>query len=255
MNGRFGLNSGSEMKCKRDAGFKKNNSLFLLTVVKNFLYTLGLLSLLASCASTQTAYPGSTSAAGYPPKQKPDEPPKFLENISIKAAHKSSASIDKPLLIKTHKDVPGSRNSPAIEKCHYLQFKYAILLEETVESMTNDKLISFLEYWYGAPYRYGGYSKKGIDCSAFTSLLMDSVFNIALPRTAKSQYVSGKRIKKNQLGQGDLVFFNTTGGISHVGVYLANNKFVHASTSMGVIISDIDDVYFKRRYVGASRVK
>jgi lipoprotein Spr len=65
----------------------------------------------------------------------------------------------------------------------------------------------------------------------------------------------GVRIRKDQLKQGDLVFFNTTGGISHVGVYLANNKFVHAAASAGVMISDLEDAYYKRRYIGATRVK
>ncbi len=97
--------------------------------------------------------------------------------------------------------------------------------------------------------------KKGIDCSAFTCLFMDSVYGISLPRTARSQYTTGTHINKSQLKQGDLVFFNTTGGISHVGVYLNNNKFVHASTSSGVMISDLDDLYFKKRYVGCRRVK
>jgi lipoprotein Spr len=81
------------------------------------------------------------------------------------------------------------------------------------------------------------------------------VYDIKLPRTAQNQYNSTSKIKKDDLSQGDLVFFNTTGGISHVGVYLANNKFVHASVSSGVMVSDMEDAYFKRRYVGATRVK
>ena len=149
----------------------------------------------------------------------------------------------------------GSDFSTDIERSNFLQFKYAILLEETVESMTNEKLISFLEDWYGTPYQFGGDTKKGIDCSAFTCRLMDSVYNITLPRTAKNQYNSSTKVRKQDLKQGDLVFFNTTGGISHVGVYLGNNKFVHASASSGVMISDLDEAYFKRRYIGAARVK
>ena len=86
-------------------------------------------------------------------------------------------------------------------------------------------------------------------------MLMDSVYGVALPRTARSQYEMGVKIKKDQLEQGDLVFFNTTGGISHVGVFLANNKFVHAATSAGVMISDLNDMYYKKRFIGASRVR
>lgn len=158
-------------------------------------------------------------------------------------------------LTETGKNVPGMVYSTDIEKCNALQFKYAIILDTAVEAITNARLVSFLEHWYGTPYRFGGIDKQGIDCSAFCSMLMDSVYGIVLPRTAKSQYEMGVKIRKQQLEQGDLVFFNTTGGISHVGVFLANNKFVHAATSNGVVISDLDDMYYKRRYIGASRVK
>jgi len=145
--------------------------------------------------------------------------------------------------------------STDIEKCNDLQFKYAILMDSPVEEITNSRLVSFLESWYGTRYKMGGTNRSGIDCSAFTSLLMDSVFTITVPRTAKAQYDMGAKIQRDFLQQGDLVFFNTTGGISHVGVYLGNNKFVHASTSLGVIISDLDELYYRNRYLGATRVK
>lgn len=222
--------------------------------MKNFFYIVVLLSVLTSCISTRKAYPGSESAP--PPKQLPRDP-KFIENISIKPFEQNETNIpatNKPL-VESHKHVPGMAYSTYIENCNPLQFKYAILMEEPVETVTNERLIDFLENWYGTPYKYGGENSTGIDCSAFSSLLMDSVFGIALPRTCRSQYEMGIKVKKDQLQQGDLVFFNTTGGISHVGVYLANNKFVHAGTSNGVSISDLDDMYYKKRFIGASRVK
>jgi len=219
--------------------------------VKNFLFLSGLIVLLASCASTRPQiYPGSSSV---PPPEKADREPTFLENISINNARTNEAKVETPAAINTPATVKNAGTE--IEKFHDLQFKYAILLGEEVEDMTNSRLISFLEDWYGTPYQFGGDSKKGIDCSAFTCELMDSVYNITLPRTAKSQYNSNTKVRKEDLAEGDLVFFNTTGGISHVGVYLANNKFVHASASSGVMISDLDDAYFKRRYIGAARPK
>ena len=145
--------------------------------------------------------------------------------------------------------------STDIEKCNALQFKYAIIMEQPVETVTNERLISFLESWYGTPYKFGGGDRVGIDCSAFCAMLMDTVYGVALPRTARSQYEMGYKIKKDQLAQGDLVFFNTTGGISHVGVYLANNKFVHAATSTVVVISDLEDMYYRKRFIGANRVR
>ncbi|TAL43619.1 MAG: NlpC/P60 family protein, partial [Chitinophagaceae bacterium] len=81
-----------------------------------------------------------------------------------------------------------------------------------------------------------------------------SVYGISLARTARDQYRNSSRISRTHLQQGDLLFFNTRGGVSHVGVYLQNNKFVHASTSGGVTISDLYDPYWLRRFVGVGRL-
>lgn len=217
--------------------------------MKNFLYLFAVVFLTSCAARKPLVYPGSSSV---PPPKNAERDPRFLENISINAANQGETKIDKPLLIKK---LPGAAYSSEIENCNPLQFKYAIILEEAVEAIDNARLVSFMEDWYGTPYQFGGDNKKGIDCSAFTCLLMDSVYSITLPRTAKSQYNSSTKIKREQLSQGDLVFFNTTGGISHVGVYLSNDKFIHASVSSGVMISDLDDAYFKKRYIGAARVR
>ena len=134
--------------------------------------------------------------------------------------------------------------------------KYASLLEVPSRKVNNIDLISEIDDWYGTPYRYGGSSKRGVDCSAFSRTILNEVFNTAVPRTAQQQYDASDRIKKSQLKQGDLVFFHTTrgGNITHVGIYLQNNKFVHASTSSGVMISDLESSYWRRVYRGAGRV-
>ena len=137
-----------------------------------------------------------------------------------------------------------------------IQFKYAILMDIPVETLNNLKLFSFIDDWYGAPYHFGGSSKTGIDCSAFTGYLMTSVFGIGLPRMAKDQYNVCERIQKQDLEEGDLVFFHTTRkGISHVGIYLGNNKFVHASVNNGVTISDMSDGYYARAFRAGGRVR
>ncbi len=153
---------------------------------------------------------------------------------------------------------PGYTNlnfTGTIETSTWLQFKYALLTDVPVEALGNASLLNYMEEWYGTPYRYGGATKKGIDCSAFSAGLLAAVFNIVLPRTAREQFETTDRIEKYELHEGDLVFFNTRGGISHVGVYLLNNKFVHASLSSGVMISDLGEDYFVKRYIGAGRVK
>ncbi len=148
-----------------------------------------------------------------------------------------------------------SSNAPAltIENGTELQFKYAILLNDNVENMNNLALLQYIDSWYGTRYRYGGTTRSGVDCSAFTGQLCSSVFGKNIPRTAREQFEQCQKIPSEYLQTGDLVFFNTRGGVSHVGVYLLNNKFVHASTSSGVVISDLDESYYKSRYLGAGR--
>ena len=141
-----------------------------------------------------------------------------------------------------------------IEKSMDIQFKYSVYMDVPVELLTNMVLLQFLEEWYGVRYRYGGSTKKGVDCSAFSSEMMNEVFGTQIPRTVREQYLACTLLTKEELREGDLVFFNTTGGISHVGVFLMNNKFVHASTSSGVMISDLNENYFTKRFLGGGRI-
>ncbi|MCU0395347.1 MAG: C40 family peptidase [Chitinophagaceae bacterium] len=135
-----------------------------------------------------------------------------------------------------------------------IQFKYAILLNESVEKLSNLVLYKNIDDWYGARYRYGGKTARGIDCSAFMQVLSQYTFGWNLPRTAREQYVYLQGIRKEDLQEGDFVFFNTTGGISHVGMYLSNNKFIHSSSSQGVSIGDLNSQYWSKRFIGARRM-
>jgi lipoprotein Spr len=134
-------------------------------------------------------------------------------------------------------------------------FRYAILLDVEVEQMTNKKLVEYIHQWWSVPYRIGGSSMSGIDCSNFVKGLTNYAYGLDLPRTSREQAAFCSEINKEELKEGDLVFFNTGRGISHVGLYMANNKFVHASTSMGVVISSLDEPYWKRRYVKSGRLE
>lgn len=142
----------------------------------------------------------------------------------------------------------------ALESFMPFQFKYAILLNETVEKITNVMLYKTIDDWYGTRYRYGGTTEKGIDCSAFMQVLASYSFGWLLPRTAREQYAATSKIPKNDLQEGDFVFFNTTGGVSHVGMYLHNDKFIHSSSSEGVSIGDLNSKYWSARFLGARRL-
>ncbi|WP_322906122.1 C40 family peptidase [Paenibacillus campi] len=106
----------------------------------------------------------------------------------------------------------------------------------------------------GTPYVMGGTSTRGFDCSGFTRYVYKKMHK-TLPRTARQQAHVGMPVYKGNLSIGDLVFFNTLGyGISHVGIYIGNNHFIHAGSSTGVTISSLSDSYFAKRYVTARRV-
>ncbi len=181
----------------------------------------------------------------------------FIEDISFTATVNlpiNSSSDLKVLKEEVSKKVVDKSTVNAIEKISARQLKYAMLMDVEVESIKDGLLFDFVEEWYGIRYRMGGTTKKGIDCSAFTKSLMSAVYKLEIPRTAKEQYKKCEHLKKDELTEGDLVFFNTRGGVSHVGVYIINGYFVHSSSSEGVMISHLEDVYYSRRFIGGGRV-
>lgn len=107
----------------------------------------------------------------------------------------------------------------------------------------------------GIRYAYGGTTTAGFDCSGYVNYVFTQ-HGIKLSRTSSGMYASGTKVDKSDLAEGDLVFFNTSGkGVSHVGIYVGDGKFAHASTSKGVRIDELNDPYYwGKRYVGAKRI-
>lgn len=137
-----------------------------------------------------------------------------------------------------------------------LRTKYAAMLGVDEDKIDNTKLYMFIDEWYGVPYKYGGKAKTGVDCSGFTCILYKEALGKPLQGSAAGLYETCKAVKKDDLEEGDLVFFKINSDkVSHVGVYLQNNKFVHASTKKGIIINDLDEAYYKKYFFKGGRPK
>ena len=109
--------------------------------------------------------------------------------------------------------------------------------------------------WKSVRYKSGGLSKSGVDCSGFVYLTYGARFSIKLPRSTDEQINVGPEISQRDLNPGDLVFFKTGKSIRHVGIYIEERKFIHASTEKGVMISSLDDQYWSKKYWTSVRVQ
>ena len=205
-------------------------------------YVAGFLSVafLSSCYSSQQLVQPSLT-------NKVSRNPEFLNNITLsgntrgiaiaKSDCKDDASID-------------------VSLSNTLQIKFGSLMNVLPRAIKNLPVYSFIDEWYGVRYRLGGTDKRGIDCSAFVQRFYEQVFGMNLVRTAFEQFNMSNLLWNNtDLKEGDLVFFRIRSSrISHVGIYLMNNFFVHASSSHGVMISSLNDNYWQRYYACGGRV-
>jgi lipoprotein Spr len=111
--------------------------------------------------------------------------------------------------------------------------------------------------WLGVPYRNGGTTRRGVDCSGLTSAIYDKVYHKNLERNSDDQRKKDcRKVKKGKLREGDLVFFHNgrkKKRATHVGIYLKDRKFIHASTSQGVIISNLDEEYWRKHWLSGGR--
>ncbi len=128
----------------------------------------------------------------------------------------------------------------------------------TDDELTTNDYVRFgliLQQYLGKPYRGKSIFVRGVDCSLFAREVFEQFDKTELPHTVREQYKMGKEIARSHLAFGDLVFFKTERNkVSHVGIYVGNNRFVHASTSRGVIISSLSEKYWAEKYAGARRV-
>ena len=135
----------------------------------------------------------------------------------------------------------------------------SIKLGIDIELNDNHQLYVETSDWIGVPYRWSGNNKHGIDCSGFTYAIYNKVYRKKLERSTNGQKeINCARVSKRNLREGDLVFFSSNESrkkVAHVGIYLKNDKFIHASTTRGVIVNDLNEEYYLRHWLSGGRVK
>lgn len=157
------------------------------------------------------------------------------------------------ILVGCNKKQPIGNNTSS--SSNELINKYAEKLKVNSSDLSNHELYQFIDNWEGTKYRFGGMSKEGVDCSGFCNILYNNVYNKQLPRMTSDIAKELKAVNKKELSEGDLVFFNISGKRnSHVGVYLINDYFVHASTSKGVIVSNLTNPYYQKAFSKGGKI-
>ena len=237
-------------------------------MVKQILPFIVIISVLSSCSSLK---PLNFTNKQVSSVSTSSNQARFIEDISMTpqvAANKEEAKPkESPRRGYSFAEAPAEKQEtkaiseilaarkPSVEEASAVQLKYAILLNTEVESLPSKALLENVDEWYGVRYMKGGQSKRGVDCSGLTTAVYASVYGIALPRVSREQYRISRKISTTELEEGDLVFFNTTGGgVSHVGVYLGNSKFIHASVSKGVMVNSLFESYYLKRFIGGGRI-
>lgn len=179
--------------------------------------------------------------------------PKFIDDVTLVSHRTDARNVENKGSVYTISESEVPADEITVEKS---EVSYKVN-DVSGKFMTNgNHLYSFIEDWYGVPYRYGGTCRTGIDCSAFVKELYSDVYGAQIKRTSREQFAISNLVKsKKELKEGDLVFFKIRSkNITHVGVYLHNGKFVHASRSKGVVISSLDDSYWSKYYAGGGRI-
>lgn len=176
----------------------------------------------------------------------------FLDNLAVLPGEVKLAGV----IVKVPPVAPVNTKTLSYDAALSLPNKYANLLGVAPTELTNTLLLSQMEKWYGTQYCFGGSTVSCIDCSSFTQVILRDVYNLKIPRNSQQQFDAATKIEAENLKEGDLVFFNTVSAsmvITHVGVFVCNNKFVHASTSKGVTINDLSEKYFAKAFRGGGR--
>jgi len=211
--------------------------------VKAFLILVTVILFSVSCSSSSTVRYGKDSD-------------KTDDNI---LTEDDSLAVDLNLDLSDPSDLP--EDEPDIELTDVIG-RYSENNNPEVQSSNNDtakeKVLMEIIKYLDTPYKYGGNSRDGIDCSAFTQTIYKNTLSFNLERSARLQYKQGIEISdKENLKFGDLIFFNTRRNVrpGHVGIFIGENLFAHASSKKGVTISSLDHSYYQKRFMGGRRME
>lgn len=190
------------------------------------------------------------SACSLPPKPRLMQQPKIFESPQPQKT--------KPAKPKQRQQI-SSRPSATAQKITTPPLPRVETISKLVtEKNTDEKLLSALSVFLNAPYELGGATPEGVDCSGLVKSVFAEAYGFNLPHNAASQFRLGAETLESQLRLGDLVFFEKQSRrgryVSHVGIYLSNRRFAHASTKAGVTVSGLDEAYWRRRFAGARRL-
>jgi lipoprotein Spr len=240
-------------------------------MVKQILPAFAFILFLSSCSSLKSL--SFTNQKKVEAENFNQKAVSFIEDITVtpppQAIDKTQAKTQ-PAVTVPQKPVPqpvkksnvieevlAARAESRVENASAVELKYAQLMDTEVEALPSRELLETVDDWYGVRYRVGGNTHKGVDCSGFTVAVYASLYGLTIPRVSREQYRVSKKLSTTELQEGDLVFFDTRGRgyVSHVGIYLGNNKFIHASVSRGVMVNDLFENYYLRRYVGGGRIE
>jgi len=218
----------------------------------------------------------SSNAQRYGNQNRSIDEPQNKEKVKKTTEDKKPADVKKKEVVKkntTVKKTP-TRLAPEIPDTTEAEFDEAPPKESTIDrkefianyrnyinpdvplGFREEILLQTIKY-LETPYKFGGNTENGIDCSGFTLQVYEKSTGIKLPRSAREQFAIGEKVERDDLDFGDLVFFNTRrrSNPGHVGIYIGDDQFIHSSTSLGVTISSLQEPYYKKRYVGAKRIE
>lgn len=221
-----------------------------------FVFLLAGVILYTGCSST-------SSSTRYKPKtdyRKPKDKSVRFTSDDRDIATVDTVKMDPRLYQDDHDDpdVIPSEESPVDLSVVIQKYGSGLNNQNSYYSTAREKILMEVIKYLNTPYKFGGNSKNGIDCSAFTQTIYMNTLQFPLSRTAREQYTQGIIIdNKDELEFGDLVFFNTRRRVKpgHVGIYIGENLFAHASSKKGVIVSSLTHEYYNRTYMGARRIE